>query len=86
MCLLHFIGGAFNHQPQQLKDRVSGKASDLIKRAFEDIDPGRLIDHHTHIAGIGTSDTGAFINSRMRSWVHPFHHLKFKVYLSAAGV
>ncbi len=86
MCLLHFIGGAFNHQPQQLKDSVSGKASDLIKRAFEDIDPGRLIDHHTHIAGIGTSNTGAFINSRMRSWVHPFHHLKFKVYLSAAGV
>jgi len=86
MCLLHFIGGAFNHQPQQLKDSVSGKASDLIKRAFEDIEPARLIDHHTHIAGIGTSNTGAFINSRMRSWAHPFHHLKFKVYLSAAGV
>jgi predicted TIM-barrel fold metal-dependent hydrolase len=86
MCLLHFIGGAFNHQPQQLKDSVSEKASDLIKRAFEDIDPGCLIDHHTHIAGIGTSNTGAFINSRMRSWVHPFHHLKFKIYLSAAGV
>ena len=86
MCLLHFIGGAFNHQPQQLKDSVSGKASDLIKRAFEDIDAGRLIDHHTHIAGIGTSNTGAFINSRMRSWAHPLHHLKFKVYLSAAGV
>lgn len=86
MCLLHFIGGAFNHQPQQLRDSVSGKASDLIKRAFEDIDAGRLIDHHTHIAGIGTSNTGAFINSRMRSWAHPLHHLKFKVYLSAAGV
>lgn len=86
MCLLHFIGGAFNHQPHQMKDSVSGKASDLIKRAFEDIDPGRLIDHHTHIAGIGTSNTGAFINSRMRSWAHPFQHLKFKVYLSAAGV
>jgi predicted TIM-barrel fold metal-dependent hydrolase len=86
MCLLHFIGGAFNHQPHQLKDSVSGKASDLIKRGFEDIDPGRLIDHHTHIAGIGTSNTGAFINSRMRSWAHPLHHLKYKVYLSAAGV
>ena len=86
MCLLHFIGGAFNHRPEQLKDSLSSKASDLIKRAFEDIDPERLIDHHTHIAGIGTSNTGAFINSRMRSWAHPLHHLKFKVYLSAAGV
>jgi len=86
MCLLHFIGGAFNHNPEQLKDNVGSKASDLIKRAFADIDPKRLIDHHTHIAGIGTSNTGAFINSKMRSWAHPFHHLKFKVYLSAAGV
>ena len=86
MCLLHFIGGAFNHKPEQLKDSLSAKASDLIERAFEDIDPQRLIDHHTHIAGIGTSNTGAFINSKMRSWAHPFHHLKFKVYLSAAGV
>jgi predicted TIM-barrel fold metal-dependent hydrolase len=86
MCLLHFIGGAFNHQPEQLKDSLNSKASDLIKRTYEDIDPERLIDHHTHIAGIGTSNTGAFINSKMRSWAHPFHHLKFKVYLSAAGV
>jgi predicted TIM-barrel fold metal-dependent hydrolase len=86
MCLLHFIGGAFNHKPEQLKDSLSSKASDLIKHAFEDIDPERLIDHHTHLAGIGTSNTGAFINSKMRSWAHPFHHLKFKVYLSAAGV
>jgi len=86
MCLLHFIGGAFNHQPEQMKQSLSSKASDLITRAFEDIDPERLIDHHTHIAGIGASNTGAFINPKMRSWAHPFHHLKFKVYLSAAGV
>jgi predicted TIM-barrel fold metal-dependent hydrolase len=86
MCLVHFIGGAFNHQPHELKDGLSSKASDLVKRAFEDIDPTRLVDHHTHIAGIGTSPTGAFVNPKMRSWGHPFHHLKFKVYLSAAGV
>jgi predicted TIM-barrel fold metal-dependent hydrolase len=86
MCLVHFIGGAFNHKPEQLEGSLNPKASDLIKRAFQDIDPERLIDHHTHIAGIGTSDTGAFINPKMRSWAHPFHYLKFKVYLSAAGV
>lgn len=83
---MHFIGGAFNHQPHELKDGLSSKASDLVKRAFEDIDPTRLVDHHTHIAGIGTSPTGAFVNPKMRTWGHPFHHLKFKVYLSAAGV
>ncbi len=86
MCLIHFIGGAFKHQPEELADRVSSKSQDLIKRAFDDIDPARLVDHHTHIAGIGTSPSGAFINPKMRSWAHPFYHLKFKVYLSAAGV
>ena len=86
MCLIHFIGGAFSRQPEELKDGISSKAADLIKRAFDDIDSSRLVDYHTHIAGIGTSPSGAFINPKMRSWAHPFHHLKFKVYLSAAGV
>src|SRR5678815_3920026 len=86
MCLVHFIGGAFNHPPEELQDKLSSKAADLIKRAFDDIDPARLVDHHTHVAGIGTSPTGTFINPKMRTWSHPFHHLKFKVYLSAAGV
>jgi len=86
MCLVHFIGGAFKHQPEELRNRLSANAADLIKRAFGDIDPARLVDHHTHVAGIGTSPTGAFVNPKMRTWGHPFHHLKFKVYLSAAGV
>ena len=86
MCLVHFIGGAFNHQPEELHDRIRPGTADLIKRAFDDIDPARLVDYHTHIAGIGTSPSGAFINPKMRRWAHPFHHLKFKVYLSAAGV
>jgi uncharacterized protein len=86
MCLLHYVGGAFNRTPAELKDSISSGASDLIKRAFADIDPDRLIDHHTHVAGLGTRGANAFVNPKMRSWAHPFHHLKFKVYLSAAGV
>jgi predicted TIM-barrel fold metal-dependent hydrolase len=86
MCLLHYIGGAFNHKPEELKDGLSQKATDLTKRAFADIDPQRLVDHHTHIAGLGTRGTNTFANSKMLTWRHPFYHLKFKVYLSAAGV
>jgi predicted TIM-barrel fold metal-dependent hydrolase len=86
MCLLHHIGGAFTRKPEELKDSVSPKAADLIKRAFGDIDAQRLIDHHTHVAGLGTGGTTAFVNPKMLSWAHPFHRLKFKVYLSAAGV
>ena len=86
MCLLHHIAGAFNHQPEQLRDRLSPKASDLVKRAFDDIDPSRLVDYHTHVVGIGKGGTNAFVNPKMLTWRRPFDRLKFKVYLSAGAV
>src|SRR5215510_6292774 len=86
MCLIHHIGGAFTHQPEELKNKISAKAGDLIKRAFDDIDPARLVDYHTHIAGLGSGGAGAFVNPLMLTWRHPFHRIKFKVYLSAGGV
>src|SRR6185436_19833525 len=86
MCLIHKIGGAFRHRPEEMSERLSRQSRELIKRAFDDVDPDQLIDHHTHLAGVGTGGTGAFVNPKMRTWSHPFQHLKFKVYLSAAGV
>ncbi len=86
MCLLNKLGGAFTRKPLEMKDDLSGSAGDLLKRAWEDIDPDRLIDYHTHVAGLGTDGTEAFINARMLSWAHPFHRVKFAVYLTAYGV
>lgn len=83
MCLIHSIGGAFTRRPEELEHKLSAKASDLVKRAFDDIDPQRLIDHHVHVAGLGAG--GTFVNRKMRTWAHPFHRLKFKVYMSSAG-
>ena len=86
MCLIHYIGGAFKQAPQELSSRISQDASELIKRAFDDVDPQRLVDHHVHIAGLGSNGSRAFVNAKMRTWKHPFHRLKFKVYMSSAGV
>jgi len=83
MCLIHSIGGAFTRRPEELAQKLSAKASDVVKRAFDDIDPQRLIDHHVHVAGLGAG--GTFVNRKMRTWAHPFHRLKFKVYMSSAG-
>jgi len=83
MCLIHAIGGAFTRRPEELATKLSTKSSDLIKRAFEDIDPQRLMDHHVHVAGLGAG--GTFVNRKMRTWKHPFHRLKFKIYMSSAG-
>jgi len=86
MCLIHSIGGAFTKQPEELSSKLSVKASDLIKRAFDHIDSSRLIDHHVHIAGLGTGGTNTFVNPKMLTWRHPFHRVKLKVYMSSAGV
>lgn len=86
MCLIHYIGGAFNRSPHELAAKISQRASDLIKRAFDDVDPERLVDHHVHIAGLGSNGSRAFVNAKMQTWKHPFHQLKFKVYMSSTGV
>lgn len=86
MCLIHLIGGAFKQPPHAINEKISQGASDLIKRAFADVDPQRLVDHHVHIAGLGSNGSKAFVNAKMRTWKHPFHRLKFKVYMSSAGV
>jgi predicted TIM-barrel fold metal-dependent hydrolase len=86
VCLLHHIGGAFTREPDELHGAISDKANDLIKRAFDEVDPTRLVDYHVHIAGLGVGGTNAFVNRKMRTWTHPFHRLKFKVYMSSAGV
>src|SRR5690349_1894914 len=86
MCLIHSIAGAFTKQPEELSSKLSVKASDLVKRAFDDIDSARLVDHHVHIAGLGIGGTKAFVNPKMLTWRHPFHRLKLKVYMSSAGV
>ena len=85
MCLIHSIGGAFTRQPEELDRKLSAESSDLVKRAFDDIDSKKLVDHHVHVAGLGTGGTNAFVNAKMRTWRHPFHRLKFKVYMSSAG-
>ena len=86
MCLIHSIGGAFKRQPEELDRKLSAKSSNLIKRAFADVDSEKLVDHHVHVAGLGVGGTRTFVNPKMRTWKHPFHRLKFKVYMSSAGV
>jgi uncharacterized protein len=86
MCLIHSLGGAFTKQPEELSSKLSVKASDLVKWAFDDIDSSKLIDHHVHIAGLGVGGTNTFVNRKMLTWRHPFHRLKLRVYMSSAGV
>ena len=57
MCLIHAIGGAFKQQPEDLELKLSARAADLVKRAFDDVDPERLMIHNTSpVPGGGGSD------------------------------
>ena len=84
--LINQIGGASSHKPEDLEEGISPGAQKLINKAFEGIDPARLVDYHTHIVGTGTSGSGAFVNPKMQSWLHPIKRLEFSVYASAAGI
>ena len=86
MCLLHLIGGASSCKPIDLKDGLSTRAADLTKRAFDGIDPERLVDYHTHVVGVGAGGTGNLVNPAMRSPRHPIKYLKFSVYRHACGI
>ena len=84
-CLVDQIGGAFTHQPEEFEQNASIAAKTLIDQAFENIDPDRLVDFHTHILAIGTSVSDAFVNPKMRSGIN-LERVKFLIYNSAADV
>jgi predicted TIM-barrel fold metal-dependent hydrolase len=86
MCLFHYIGGASSRRPDELNEGLSTPAADLMKRAFDDIDPQRLVDYHTHVGGVGAGGTGNLVNPAMRSRRRPLKYLKFLVYLNASGI
>ncbi|MBF0290409.1 MAG: amidohydrolase [SAR324 cluster bacterium] len=85
-CLIHEMGGSFSHEPEELANKASSGAQYLIQQAFQDIEPGQLIDYHTHILGLGNSGSGAYVHPKLQSWKHPLDRLKFKIYTSAAGI
>jgi predicted TIM-barrel fold metal-dependent hydrolase len=84
-CLIDRVGGAFSKSPEELDQGATDETKKLIDQAYDGIDPARLVDYHTHILAVGTSAHEAFVNSKMRSGFN-LERLKFKIYMSAAGI
>jgi uncharacterized protein len=83
-CVSSF-GGAFSYEPTEM-ERMSPAARELVKAAHEGIDPARLFDFHTHVVGLGTGNTGTWVNPKMQSWLAPIRRFRFAVYADSAGV
>lgn len=84
-CLLKSVGGAFKHEPGDLKRNISAKSRKFIDEALADVKGGKLFDYHVHVLGLGKNDSGIYVNERLLSWTEAIEHLKMLVYLSAAG-
>lgn len=83
--LIDWLGGNFNHNPSSI-DSLSPGAQQLINKAFHGIPEDKLHDFHVHVVGMGTANTGTWLNPKLQSWRHPFHKLKTQIYLSGANV
>ncbi len=80
-----WLGGASSKDATQLLNELGPEAGALIMAANAGVDRRLLMDHHTHVVGLGVGDTGAFVNEQMQQGGFT-HRLKFDVYASAARI
>ena len=59
---------------------------ELIQATWEGIDTNQVWDCHTHLVGVGDSDSGIWVNPNMQSWLHPISYIQFKFYLNGSCV
>ncbi len=85
-----FGGARFGHRRISRASDPSGPmsqaAKDLIARAWQGLDPAKVLDVHVHVLGTGTGGTGCFVGPRMSSLTSPIEYLKFSIYEQASGV
>jgi mannonate dehydratase len=80
------LGASSSHGPEEFREQASPAAQALVARAFAGLDPARILDHHVHLAGLGTDSSGCSVDPRVFSWLHPKKRVQFLFYLDAAGV
>ncbi|MDH3240059.1 MAG: hypothetical protein OEO83_05265 [Alphaproteobacteria bacterium] len=90
-----YVGGRFAGPPDQLYGHIGPDARQLIEKAKEGIGPKGPVDHHVHVAGLGTPVNrlclnikagGVWINPDYRSRTHPIYYLNAPLFLSASGI
>lgn len=64
--------------PSALRDH------ELVRAAWDGIDPTHYWDCHTHLIGVGDGNNGTWVNPNLRSLKHPVQRTQFEFYLNAA--
>ena len=60
--------------------------SDLVRSAWDGLDPSRVWDAHAHLLGVGDSGGGAWVNPAMQAWWRPGQRLRYEFFMNAACV
>lgn len=85
-----FSGARYGHRrlarSAPLDAPLSDKAKALIARAWQGLDPARVLDVHMHLAGTGHDGSGCFVGERLLSKTNPVEFLKYTIYKEASGV
>ncbi len=85
-----FGGFRFGHarlarQPKP-EGPLSVEAKKLIAKAWDGLDPRRVLDAHVHVMGLGKGGTGCAVGERLQSMSNPVEYFKFTLYLEASGI
>ena len=59
---------------------------DIVARALDGIDPGKVIDAHVHLLGAGGGPNGAWVGDQMLRWSNPLQYARFRFFLNASCV
>lgn len=80
------LGGDVHGPPEALQNKLTPLAKSLIEKAYDGIDPSRLMDFHTHILGLGNTGSGIWINPAMQTRTNPLRYFRFQVFKNASGI
>ena len=59
---------------------------EIVARAFEGIDPSKVIDAHVHLLGVGGGPNGAWISDEMRRPLNLLQYAQYRFFLNASCV
>ena len=58
----------------------------IVARAFDGIEPGKVIDAHVHLLGVGGGPDGAWIGDQMQRLSNPLQYARYRFFLNASCV
>lgn len=65
---------------------LSAEAVALLDRAWDGLDPKRVVDAHVHLVGLGAGGTGCYVNPAMQKPWNLSRWVRYRMYLRAGGV